>query len=94
MNAQPGDVPMGAMDQKTDKTSLDNPSTPPVKTEDVERNGASSVVDAATEARILRKLDIRIIPMICWIYLMNFMDRGEFNKPMRRIRLIEDSQYR
>ena len=26
--------------------------------------------------KLLRKLDIRIIPMICWIYLMNFMDRG------------------
>lgn len=28
------------------------------------------------EARILKKLDRRIIPMCCWIYLMNFMDRG------------------
>ncbi|KXJ87475.1 major facilitator superfamily domain-containing protein [Microdochium bolleyi] len=27
------------------------------------------------EARILKKLDRRIIPMCCWIYLMNFMDR-------------------
>jgi hypothetical protein len=36
-----------------------------------------AVVDAATEKRLLRKLDMRVIPMICWIYLMNFMDRGE-----------------
>jgi hypothetical protein len=34
-------------------------------------------VDEATEKRLLRKLDIRIIPCVCWIYLMNFMDRGE-----------------
>lgn len=53
-------------------------STPPLKTEDVENQGSSSVVDAETEKRLLRKLDIRIIPMICWIYLMNFMDRGKF----------------
>jgi hypothetical protein len=30
-----------------------------------------------TEAKLLKKLDRRIIPMCCWIYLMNFMDRGE-----------------
>lgn len=27
------------------------------------------------ESRLLKKLDRRIIPMACWIYLMNFMDR-------------------
>ncbi|KAJ4157124.1 hypothetical protein NW754_008766 [Fusarium falciforme] len=32
-------------------------------------------VDDATEKRILTKLDRRIIPCVCWIYLMNFMDR-------------------
>ena len=36
-------------------------------------------VDDATEKRILRKLDRRIIPCVCWIYLMNFMDRGKSN---------------
>lgn len=51
-------------------------STPPMKVEDVENLGSSSIVDAETEKRLLKKLDIRIIPMICWIYLMNFMDRG------------------
>lgn len=35
------------------------------------------VVDKATERAVLRKLDYRIVPMICWIYLMNMMDRGE-----------------
>ncbi|KAH7329636.1 major facilitator superfamily domain-containing protein [Stachybotrys elegans] len=33
------------------------------------------VVSEETEKRLLRKLDLRIIPLICWIYLMNFMDR-------------------
>ncbi|EWG53890.1 hypothetical protein FVEG_12224 [Fusarium verticillioides 7600] len=32
-------------------------------------------VSEQTEKRILRKLDRRIIPCVCWIYLMNFMDR-------------------
>ncbi|KAH7245294.1 major facilitator superfamily domain-containing protein [Fusarium tricinctum] len=32
-------------------------------------------VSEETEKRILTKLDRRIIPCVCWIYLMNFMDR-------------------
>lgn len=36
-------------------------------------------VSEQTEKRILKKLDRRIIPCVCWIYLMNFMDRGEFD---------------
>lgn len=37
----------------------DTASTPPLKVEDVENAGSSAAVDAATEARLLRKLDIR-----------------------------------
>lgn len=42
----------------------------------IAETGTSPVVDAETEKRLLKKLDRRIIPCICWIYLMNFMDRG------------------
>ncbi|RYN29839.1 hypothetical protein AA0112_g7019 [Alternaria arborescens] len=58
-----------------DEKGSDISPTPPLKVEDVEQNGSMVEIDAATEARLLRKLDIRIVPMICWIYLMNFMDR-------------------
>lgn len=37
------------------------------------------IPDDAIESSILKKLDRRIIPMCCWIYLMNFMDRGVYN---------------
>lgn len=57
------------------KRSDSNPSVPE-KIEQVDNAGTSLAVDAETEKRLLRKLDMRIIPMICWIYLMNFMDRG------------------
>jgi hypothetical protein len=75
--------PEGPVQNASDHENRDGSSTPsilPIKHEDIENNikhtGSSTVVDAATEKRLLRKLDIRIIPMICWIYLMNFMDRG------------------
>lgn len=48
-------------------------------------HGSSLAVDKETEKRLLKKLDRRIIPICCWIYLMNFMDRGEQTKlPLRR----------
>ena len=48
------------------------------KHDKVEDAGGGIVPDIPPEmeARVLRKLDLRIIPMICWVYLMNFMDRG------------------
>ncbi|SPO06974.1 related to putative tartrate transporter [Cephalotrichum gorgonifer] len=33
------------------------------------------IVDEKTEAAVFRKLDIRIVPMVMWCYLMNMMDR-------------------
>ena len=43
--------------------------------------GPRRVVSAEEEKRLMKKLDRRIIPMVCWIYLMNFMDRGEYRSP-------------
>lgn len=53
-------------------------------------------VSEQTEKRILRKLDRRIIPCVCWIYLMNFMDRGEsdLKHPALPTLTIGYSQYR
>jgi hypothetical protein len=59
-----------------DSDTIGIPGTPPMRAEDVEKIGTSAAIDKETEEKLLRKLDVRIIPMICWIYLMNFMDRG------------------
>lgn len=48
-------------------------SPPP---EEVENAGTSELVDKMTERKLMSKLDRRIIPMIMWMYLVNFMDRG------------------
>jgi hypothetical protein len=62
-----------------DEKWSDSPPLASERIEDTESIAQLAVVDAATERRLLRKLDMRIIPMICWIYLMNFMDRGEYS---------------
>lgn len=76
MNNSVGEPTMDTIDHKDKDLDSLSPGTPPMRTEDVEKIGTTAAVDKETEARLLRKLDIRIIPMICWIYLMNFMDRG------------------
>lgn len=54
----------------TDKTAT------PQELENAVHNGQNPTpVDPEVEARLVKKLDRRIIPMVCWIYLMNFMDR-------------------
>ena len=50
--------------------------SPPTELERVENAAMPNGVDPETEKALLKKLDRRLIPMICWIYLMNFMDRG------------------
>jgi hypothetical protein len=66
-----------AADLKADPNLSDEKDTSTYPN-DVESTGGSPppVVDEETESRILRKLDWRIIPLVMWIYLMNFMDRG------------------
>ncbi|KAF1917602.1 major facilitator superfamily domain-containing protein [Ampelomyces quisqualis] len=66
-------IPASVLNEKDIDSS--SPGTPPSRTEDVEKIGSSAAVDKETEKRLLKKLDVRIIPMVCWIYLMNFMDR-------------------
>lgn len=41
------------------------------------------VVSKEEEARLIKKLDIRIVPMMVWMYLMSFMDRGKSCTPLQ-----------
>jgi hypothetical protein len=72
-------TPDASKHNDVDSDTIDALGTPPTRIEDVEKIGASVAIDKETEKKLLRKLDVRIIPMICWIYLMNFMDRGEYS---------------
>lgn len=57
--------------EKKDDTDSDDPSISRIENASDER----PVVDPATEKALMRKLDIRLIPMVMWMYLMSFMDR-------------------
>jgi hypothetical protein len=52
-------------------------------------HGDGEVVDADMDVhdekanqRLNRQLDKRIIPLCCWVNLMNFLDRGIFSLPL------------
>jgi hypothetical protein len=48
---------------------------PPTEHNEVESSELPVVIDKATERRLMRKLDSRIVWVVMWTYLMNFMDR-------------------
>ncbi|KAJ3002852.1 hypothetical protein HKX48_002072 [Thoreauomyces humboldtii] len=60
------------MTSKLAETDLDNPQQ--------HRNGlppnAVGPIDPVAEAKLLRKLDIRIMPWLCLLYLLNFLNRA------------------
>lgn len=47
------------------------------------------VVDKEKARKVMRKLDIRIIPTIMWVYLMNMMDRGMIFGSIYKVRVIQ-----
>lgn len=56
-----------AMEHNDKDNDSSTPGTPPARVEDVEKIGTSAAVDKETEKMLLKKLDIRIIPMVCWM---------------------------
>lgn len=58
-------------DRKDKDIDSDTPHTLPAQIEDIEKTGISAAIDKETERRLLKKLDIRIIPMVCWTYLVS-----------------------
>lgn len=35
--------------------------------------------DVAQNKRLNRQLDLRVLPLCCWVYLLNFLDRGKLH---------------
>jgi MFS family permease len=57
--------------------TLSSPDTKQL--DDVLNSGTSSdvdIADANANRRLNRRLDFRILPLCCWVYLLNFLDRG------------------
>jgi hypothetical protein len=36
----------------------------------------ADINDVKENKRLNRRLDLRVLPLCCWVYLLNFLDRG------------------
>lgn len=41
-----------------------------------DENASIDVDDVKRNKRLNRRLDYRVLPLCCWVYLLNFLDRG------------------
>lgn len=44
--------------------------------ETLESHEEIDINDVAENKRLNRRLDVRVLPLCCWVYLLNFLDRG------------------
>lgn len=46
------------------------------------------VHDVAQNRKLNRRLDLRVLPLCCWVYLLNFLDRGILPLPCTFLSLL------
>ena len=65
------------MDSKADvKHDESNDTSPTRKAEEPTLEGGGHVEDKQRSRRLVRAMDRRILPLCAWIYLLNYLDRG------------------
>lgn len=57
------------------ESQLSNPSSSIQSPEHIEHVG-DTLYDNSRNRKLNRRLDVRILPLCCWLYLLNFLDRG------------------
>jgi hypothetical protein len=65
------------MDNKTDVKHDESTSpSPNRKVEEPSLESGGHVEDKQRSRRLVRAMDLRILPLCAWIYLLNYLDRG------------------
>jgi hypothetical protein len=47
--------------------------------ETLQEHGEIDICDEKYNKKLNRRLDLRVLPLCCWVYLLNFLDRGELS---------------
>jgi hypothetical protein len=42
----------------------------------LQEHGKIDIYDEECNKKLNRRLDVRVLPLCCWVYLLNFLDRG------------------
>lgn len=45
--------------------------------ETLQEHGEIDIHDQKHNKKLNRRLDLRVLPLCCWVYLLNFLDRGK-----------------
>lgn len=45
--------------------------------ETLQEHGEIDIYDEKYNKKLNRRLDLRVLPLCCWVYLLNFLDRGK-----------------
>lgn len=65
------------MDKPTTAEQLEHHSSGDKEhSEDLKESGEADVLDEERNKKLNRRLDIRVLPLCAWVYLLNFLDRG------------------
>lgn len=64
-----------------------------VKPSDLESNTELSGIDEATRKRILRRVDLQILPIAMCMNVFSFLDRGVPNESSTRLAIADNPQY-
>lgn len=57
-------------------TEQQNPENKERRVPDMDSSSESSAVERKAEARLIRKMDLYILPIVVLLYLFSFLDRG------------------
>ena len=49
--------------------------------ETLQEHDEIDINDVQENKRLNRRLDLRVLPLCCWVYLLNFLDRGMLPSP-------------
>ena len=49
--------------------------------ETLQEHDEIDINDVQENKRLNRRLDLRVLPLCCWVYLLNFLDRGILPSP-------------
>jgi MFS family permease len=55
---------------------LENQTSSPAKLDGIVADPDQDVNDPVRNRKLNRRLDYRVLPLCCWVYLLNFLDRG------------------
>ena len=59
--------------------------------ETLQEHDEIDINDVQENKRLNRRLDLRVLPLCCWVYLLNFLDRGMLPSPLPHQDLIANT---